>query len=487
MMYFAFLTLAVAVNAVGYMYEVNSANLEAAIIACKVTYLGSPFVGPLYLMFALDYINKPFKKRWLKALIFVPAAAFSLAVFTYPDARLYYSDLVYSTAGWQPHLVVTPGPLYYPCFIYEFTLAIAGAVILIRGFMRAGTRRHALIFPATVVLPIGAQIINFAKILPGQLDIVPTALTVTVAILSWHLARYRRDEWQSLGREHVVQNMNVAFILIDTERRILDSNNKAKQYFPELADARPGARLGSLPGFPADAFTGPGDLDFELKLNGERLFLHMSSTELKFSGSTIGSCLLMYDDTKNHMVLAELNHLARHDELTGLNNRSAFFRDATRLYDLCRRQRGYPGSALMMDIDHFKSVNDTYGHAAGDDVLREIGGMLGRRVRRTDICGRYGGEELCVWLPSTNTEGAIKVAEDVRVAVKNMEFTASKGNFKVTISIGIASADSADAISFDDVVKRADEALYRSKRAGRDRVSVYGAPPETGAEAVRCE
>jgi diguanylate cyclase (GGDEF)-like protein len=111
--------------------------------------------------------------------------------------------------------------------------------------------------------------------------------------------------------------------------------------------------------------------------------------------------------------------------------------------------------------------------------------MLNRRVRRTDICGRYGGEELCVWLPSTNTEGAIKVAEDVRMSVEKMEFKANKGNFKVTISIGVASADGAEPISFEDIIKRADEALYRSKHTGRNRVSVYVGEPEPTPQSAK--
>jgi diguanylate cyclase (GGDEF)-like protein len=473
MIYFTFLTLAGAMNAIGYMYEVSSTNLDAAIIACKVMYLGSPFIGPLYLMFALDYINKPLKKRWLTALIFIPAAVFSIAVFAYPGARVYYSELGYSTAGWQPHLAVTPGPLYYPCFIYEFALVIAGAAILIYGFMRDKTRNHTLIFLVSAVLPMSAQIINFTGVLPGQMNTVPAALTATIAMLSWYLARYRRLEWQSLGRELVVQNMNDAFILIDANRQILDSNDMARRYFPELTNARPGTQLSAIPGFPAGALAESGDFDFDLRVDGVDLFLHLSSTALKHSGASIGACLLIYNNTVNHLMMAELSRLAHFDDLTGLNNRTAFFRDAKRMYELCRRQRGYPGSALMMDIDYFKKVNDTYGHAVGDDVLRRVGALLNRRVRRTDICGRYGGEELCLWLPSTNTEGSLKVAEDVRAAVENMEFSSDKGSFKITVSIGVASADGTEPLSFEDVVKRADEALYNSKRAGRNRVSVY--------------
>jgi diguanylate cyclase (GGDEF)-like protein len=425
------------------------------------------------MMFALDYINKPLRKKLTVALLFLPAVIFCLAVFTYPWSRLYYTDLGYSTAGWQPHLLVTPGPLYYPCFVYEFALVIVGTVILIYGYMHDKTRRHTLIFFISAVLPMAAQILNFTRAFPGQFNTVPTALTITLVILSWYLARYRRAEWQSLGRDLVVQNMNDAFILVDTSNQILDSNAKARLYFPELADERPGSLLANLPDFPYEKLAQSGDFDFEFNLDGKELFLRLSSTELTSSGMSVGSCLLIYDNTANHIMMSELSRLARHDELTGLNNRAAFFHDAKRIYELCRRQGGLLGSALMMDIDLFKKVNDTYGHSAGDDVLREIGALLNRRVRRTDICGRYGGEEMCVWLPSTNTVGALKVAEDIRLAVENMVFSADKSSFKVTISIGVAPAVEGETGQLEDIIKRADQALYSSKHNGRNRVSVY--------------
>lgn len=478
MMYFAFLSLAGALNAIGYALEVSSAvgsdsALGAAITACKVMYLGSPFVGPLYLMFALDYTNKPFKRRWQLALIFAPAVLFSLAVFTYPSTRLYYAELGYSTTGWQPHLAVSPGPLYYPCFAFEFALAIAGAVILIHSFMHEKARRHTVIFLLSATLPMTAQIVNFTKAFPGQVNTVPTALTVTIGFLSWYLARYRRAEWQSLGRELVVQNMNNAFILIDTAYQILDSNIKARHYFPALTNARVGTPLRVIPNFPVGLLTDSNEFDFELHADGDDLFLHLVSTALKSSGALIGSCLMIYDNTEAHLMMGELSRLARHDDLTGLNNRAAFFNDAKALYDLSLRQSIYPGSALMIDIDHFKAVNDTYGHAAGDDVLRAIGNLMRRRMRHTDICGRYGGEELCIWCPYTDSENALIVAEDMRKSVEAMEFTTDRGSFKVTISIGIASSGEDGPEDFDDIIKRADDALYLSKSEGRNIVSVF--------------
>jgi len=129
-------------------------------------------------------------------------------------------------------------------------------------------------------------------------------------------------------------------------------------------------------------------------------------------------------------------------------------------------------SALVMfDIDHFKQINDTYGHAAGDDVLRELGARTMNSVRRVDLAARVGGEEFVVVMPETDLANAAAVAERLRVAVAKEPFTvrATGEKLAVTVSIGVAAAI-ASGDHRDGLLKRTDEALYSAKKAGRNRV-----------------
>jgi diguanylate cyclase (GGDEF)-like protein len=170
-------------------------------------------------------------------------------------------------------------------------------------------------------------------------------------------------------------------------------------------------------------------------------------------------------DLQAALELAE--RLSREDELTGLFNRRAVMQS---LDGEVARARRYGGSlsVLMVDVDHFKRVNDTFGHPVGDEVLRQLGSTMTTNLRRADVAGRYGGEEFVVVLPETPSSGAIALAEQLRQRIGALKF--EEGPQKITISIGIAGMESGDHA--DTLLQAADEALYRAKQDGRDRVEV---------------
>jgi diguanylate cyclase (GGDEF)-like protein len=161
---------------------------------------------------------------------------------------------------------------------------------------------------------------------------------------------------------------------------------------------------------------------------------------------------------------AETN--ASTDALTGLPNRR-YFDEFCGL--LARRRRaGDAVGVLMIDIDRFKVLNDTYGHATGDEVLRAVGGAIVAAVREDDVPARYGGEEFVVLLRNPSSDVALEVGERVRTAVGGLDL-ARYGVPGVSVSVGVAVADGADQ-PIGDLIGQADRALYRAKRAGRDRV-----------------
>jgi diguanylate cyclase (GGDEF)-like protein/PAS domain S-box-containing protein len=179
----------------------------------------------------------------------------------------------------------------------------------------------------------------------------------------------------------------------------------------------------------------------------------------------------------------ELRAQTLRDPLTGLYNRRYFDEALDR--EVSRVVRAGESLALLMiDFDHFKRLNDTYGHPAGDAVLRSVGRLLAHELRATDVAGRIGGEEIAILLPQTDAVSARRVAEHLRMKVRQMQVTHGPVTLApITISTGIAMAPD-DAKEADALLARADEALYRAKREGRNRVVQSGAEPETGA-AVR--
>ena len=127
-----------------------------------------------------------------------------------------------------------------------------------------------------------------------------------------------------------------------------------------------------------------------------------------------------------------------------------------------------PFSVLMIDIDYFKKINDTYGHLAGDFILKKVAEIMKSLIRDTDICGRFGGEEFIIALPNTKIIGALRLAERIRKTIENTSFDYNGKKIKITLSIGVTSASKNDSIY--SLIERADEALYEAKRKGRNRV-----------------
>ncbi len=175
--------------------------------------------------------------------------------------------------------------------------------------------------------------------------------------------------------------------------------------------------------------------------------------------------------------VAELRDLAYRDDMTGLLNRRAFFDRATAEFEIAKNS-GEPMAISILDIDHFKEINDTYGHAAGDDVLRHFGMMLKGSLRLHDIVGRIGGEEFAVCLPNTTPMQAYSILERLRTALSKEDFfkKADGSDRPVTVSIGVVGKT--DQKELDGLMILADMALYRAKNQGRNRTIV-----ETGITA----
>ena len=170
----------------------------------------------------------------------------------------------------------------------------------------------------------------------------------------------------------------------------------------------------------------------------------------------------------SRQALAEMQVKATTDALTGMLNRRHFMTLASYLFD-ASRQSGKPLAALMMDIDHFKNVNDAFGHHAGDQVLAEISAVIQANLRSGDLLGRYGGEEFVAVLPDSHLSEAYQVAQRVLEKVAGHSTCCGALSIQITLSIGTAQSDAADA-SLESLLKRADLALYAAKRLGKNRV-----------------
>lgn len=195
------------------------------------------------------------------------------------------------------------------------------------------------------------------------------------------------------------------------------------------------------------------------------MFLSCISTSHIFQKTLNGNLELAYDlelSRKN----AEL--MARTDVLTGLNNRRAFFDTAPKLFRNCHKKE-LPTSIVMFDVDHFKKINDEFGHACGDVALQHVSTLLKKELRKSDICCRFGGEEFAIFLPNTSIEEAGTAAEKLRMLIASSPVAFSRQSIPITASFGVA--DIGETI--DEILNNADNAMYRAKKNGRNLVATY--------------
>jgi len=231
--------------------------------------------------------------------------------------------------------------------------------------------------------------------------------------------------------------------------------------------------------------TGAGPHDYEIVdlastngtfLNGEpveRAALH-SGDKILIGGSTLKFAVLDRQDLAYQSRIVEMIHV---DDLTGLLTKRSFMRALEK--ELVRAERyTHPLSVLMMDLDHFKQVNDTHGHLVGSHCLAEVGRIIREATRTVDVNGRYGGEEFCSFLPETDGDEASVVAERVREAVGSRWFRHHDTLYQVRISIGIAFFPT-HGRDVESLIHSADLALYRAKSRGRNRVELHETEPAT--------
>jgi diguanylate cyclase (GGDEF)-like protein/PAS domain S-box-containing protein len=294
-------------------------------------------------------------------------------------------------------------------------------------------------------------------------------------------AQLQRDEVQDL-----YEHAPCGYHSLDPQGRLLRMNATELRWLgyhwdevrgrPVTDLLTPASKARFAENFPVFLRTGRLDgveLDLVRK-DGSTFPVSVSASAVKGAdGQLTSTRSTVFDITQRKALEARLDRLARTDTLTGLPNRRDFFDEARR--ELQRRQRAAgPTAVLMLDVDHFKRINDTHGHAAGDAVLAALAGRLAATLRAVDRLARIGGEEFAVLLPDTTPDRAAEVAERLRVAVAAVPVsTPEVGDVPVTVSVGVAACE-ADDTDVEAALHLADDALYQAKAQGRNRVAMAG-------------
>ncbi|NJN53134.1 MAG: diguanylate cyclase, partial [Gammaproteobacteria bacterium] len=374
--------------------------------------------------------------------------------------------------GWQAGY----GPWMFVQIIYGHSLAFAATVIVLFELSASSTMRRPLWAVASawaiVALCNGLYLAPFNPW--PWFDLTVLGFAVAIAILNRRLLQPGLLEVNPMLRREVVEQLSDAVVIADHSGQILDLNPAAASLLGLGLDQALRTNIESRLSTPM----------LDSLLNGtsgvvsvEDRFYDVKSTVLRSNGDFVVEVALVFRDVteqlKTHERLerltAEFEKAANTDSLTQLSNRRYFRQRLEAEISHVERHRTEL-SVLLLDLDQFKRVNDTYGHDVGDRVLQVIGNIISEFKRVADVAARLGGEEFALLLPSTDLEGAVRVAQRLRKTIEEHVISDRNRNpIRVTVSIGVATA-SAEKPSSDRTLTEADRALYRAKHAGRNRV-----------------
>jgi len=276
-----------------------------------------------------------------------------------------------------------------------------------------------------------------------------------------------------MARDRVFEDSQNGLILLDHARTIKDFNPASIKYFDQLQVKLSFDSLDTLLAPHAQILE-------ELKKDATSLYkfsyldemhqLAFTSSDIWNYGELIGVLLSIEDVTVKEQLNEQLREMARTDVLTELNNRRFFVQEAEKALERIKRYP-QPLALLMIDIDFFKKINDTYGHVCGDLALKSVADQIRASFRGSDVIGRIGGEEFAILMIDSTPEKAFQKAEMFRSSIEQMNFVYNDSSIPITVSIGISQYKDSNC-SLDDLVTGADHAMYRAKEQGRNCVVV---------------
>jgi diguanylate cyclase (GGDEF)-like protein len=471
---------AATLQSFGYAFELAAGDLPRMIFWTRVQYVGIVSIPIFWLLLAARYTGRA---KWLTKNIIGLMIIFSAVtlVLNYTNAwhHLYYTGLGVDSSGPFPVIVIGKGIWYWINQGYINLAVLLGNMILIAGLRRAGRttyRQQTLLMILGSLFPWIAYGIYLLGLSPHNIDLTPFGMAMAGPVFALALFRYRLLDIVPVAREAVFTGMSDGVVVIDGLNRLVDFNPAAQRVFPELNDRRFGTPAADmLKDFPQvlDLIHSNEVSIAEIFVDrdGARRYFYVrmspiTSRRLKI----IGRALLLNDANEQVLLREKLRALASVDELTGADNRRHFLDQGKKEINRAKRS-GHALSVLIVDLDHFKSINDRWGHEAGDLALKEASSRIKNGLRAADVFGRHGGEEFAVLLPETPPEQAILVAERLREAISHPPIRLATGApVALTASFGVAGVDPVREEALEDLIRAADRAMYQAKTAGRNCV-----------------
>jgi len=474
---FSALSFCVSLYLFGYLLELNSSSLEQMIFWNQIQYFGLPFFPVLWLIMAMFYTNKiNVHKKWtLGLLCTIPILTFLFRI-TNSFHNLIYSSMQLKQLHNFSILHLERGYWFFVQSGYISICLILTTMVFYWKYKKSTHVDHLkfrVLLVASIIAYVGLILVIIDYMGLG-IDYSALTMPISLILIMYAILKYDFLEVKTLARETIFENSSDGMMLLDMNYLIMDYNRAAQQFFSALNISLHNCNFEDILGNQKEMiyiFKSETPQDFKFYQGGQERFFEISTSIIRdFNGRSTGILIFIRDITENKKMQKKLEILAIMDELSGLYNRRQFVKLTQREFEQTRRQNNM-FSVLMIDIDNFKSINDAKGHAAGDAVIRKIGKIMNDSFRKTDFCGRLGGEEFAVTLPNTCVDDAKLVAEQFRKKIEETQVAYDNVGINFSVSIGVASYFR-EAQIVDEILKCADEAMYESKARGKNCTTV---------------
>ena len=459
--------------------KIVSNTTQMMIVFDNIAYIGMDMIAIGVLTFSISYTqNKNQPGKWVWILLSIEPILNLIMIWSDPLHGLFRTHLTTASVDHFNLIIYDHGIWGIIILSYFYTVFIFSLLLLIRFYLQANqlNRTQTAIFILGICFPYTMGILSmlgFIKTL--NRDIFPVTFGLSSIFLAWGVFRFRIFDIMPVARERIIESMHEGMVLIDEKERIIDVNPAALEIIGFGEKDILGKPITHVIPLSNSNLLSKNE---KIQLEAEIKNVKTDSTnmyEIRLSpltdqrGEFLGQLIFLQDITRRKILEAELHRMATTDSLTGLLNRRQFETLAKREFFKNRRSKA-PLSILMLDIDHFKIINDTYGHAIGDEVLKEFTQRCQQKLRVTDLFARFGGEEFVILLPETDQERAEQVAVRVRDCISRTKMYTPKGPVGVSTSIGVATSQN-DKENIEAIIDAADQALYKAKDEGGNTIA----------------
>jgi diguanylate cyclase (GGDEF)-like protein len=495
----ALINVAAALWALTYALMWASTKQRSEIFFLNATYIGVVVIPTAYLVFVLQFSGN---ENWLTyrrlALLYMEPVLTIILVWTNPFHQFFYTGFSQVKNGSFIVLHWERGFWFWVNVAYSYTLILIAFIILLRAFSRARGpyRWQAGITLAGSFIPWAANIYTASGLSPfGSLNLTPIAFSIMGLMFAFALVRYRLFDLVPIARSLIIDKMSDGVVVLDAHDRVIDINAAARgltgfkdsfvgklgrdifSAWPGMMDlyrvlftAHAEIRIDSDPDRYVDLQIDPIH-DGRDHLLGRVIILHDITTRKQSEQDLLVAHQDLQEKYKEIQELqVKLRDQAIRDPLTELYNRR-YMEDALERELAKAARENYPLCTIILDLDHFKLINDTYGHEAGDTVLKALTLLLLAEARKTDIVCRYGGEEFVVIMPGAALGMAAERVEAWRVLFQETSIPYKEVILKSTFSAGLA-AFPVFGTTVKSLFRAADQALYTAKQTGRNRIVI---------------